>query len=207
MVSNSEIRAIARANLKGFWGISILVCFLYSVIVGVLGYIPIVGWIASIILCGAFSYGLYAFFLQQARGQQPELGVMFSGFQRFGATIVLYLLTAIFIFLWSLLLIIPGIIAALRYSMAFFILHDNPGMSGMEAIRQSSQLMKGYKGKLFMLYLSFIGWAILSVITFGIGFLWLAPYIQATLAAFYEQLRASSGFNAPNPNPNPTLTV
>lgn len=204
MVSNSELRAIARANLKGFWGISILVCFLYGVIMGVLGYIPIVGYIAALLVSGAFSYGLYAFFLQQNRGQQPELGVMFSGFQRFGATLVLYLLMAIFTFLWSLLLVIPGIIAAFRYSMAYFIMIDNPGIGALEAIDQSKQMMKGYKGKLFMLYLSFIGWALLCIITLGIGYLWLMPYIQASLAAFYEQLKSAQSYNAAA---NPTLSV
>ncbi|WP_274361815.1 DUF975 family protein [Paenibacillus thermotolerans] len=203
MVSNSEIRAIARANLKGFWGISILVCFLYAVIMGVLGYIPIVGAIAALLLSGAFSYGLYSFFLQQTRGQQPELGVLFSGFQKFGATLVLYLLMAIFTALWSLLLIIPGIIAAFRYSMAYFIMIDNPGIGAMEAINQSKLMMKGYKGKLFMLYLSFIGWALLCIVTLGIGYLWLMPYMQASLAAFYEQLKSAQSYAAPNP----TLSV
>lgn len=198
MASNSEIRAIARANLKGFWGISILVCFLYSVILSVLGYIPIAGAIATFLISGAFMYGLYAFFLQQARGQQPELGVMFSGFQKFGATLVLYLLMMIFVLLWSLLLIIPGIIAALSYSMAFFLLLDNPNLKAMDALRQSKEMMKGYKGKLFMLYLSFLGWILLGIITFGIGFLWIMPYMQAALTAFYEQLRTSSSFNTVN---------
>ncbi|WP_199620366.1 DUF975 family protein [Paenibacillus alkalitolerans] len=205
MVSNSEIRAIARANLKGFWGISILVCFLVNAIVSALGSIPVVGIIASLILGGAFTYGLYAFFLEQARGRQPELAVMFSGFQKFGSTLVLYLLMIVFILLWTLLLIVPGIIASLRYSMAFFILHDNPGVSGMEAIRQSSEMMKGYKGKLFMLYISFIGWILLGIITLGIGFLWIIPYMQAALAAFYEQLKNASSYNEAAANPTVTL--
>ncbi len=84
---------------------------------------------------------------------------------------------------------IPGIVAALSYSQAFYILAENPGIGALEAIRISKRMMYGYKGKLFLLYLSFIGWAILSALTLGIGYLWLIPYVSTTLANFYEEVK------------------
>lgn len=202
MISNTELRSMARDALRGNWGMAVLVGFLYMVITSAVGSIPGVNFIAPLILAGPLTFGLYIYFLHVVRGQQPELGVMFSGFQKFGATLVLYLLQTIFILLWSLLLIIPGIIASLRYSMAYFILHDHPDIGASEAIRQSKELMSGYKGKLFLLYLSFIGWGLLCILTFGIGFLWLMPYMQASLAAFYEQLKTPQYLS-----PNDTISV
>jgi uncharacterized membrane protein len=201
MLSNADIRYAARERLKGNWGMAVLVVFLYSIIIGAVSSVPILGYIAYFILMGPFVFGLAVYFLQLTRGQRPELSVMFSGFQQFGVTLVLFLLVSIFTFLWSLLLIVPGIIAALRYSMAFFILSDNPGMSAMEAIRQSAEMTKGHKGKLFMLFLSFIGWYLLTILTLGIGLLWLAPYVQTSMAAFYEQLKT------PQYLPQDTITV
>lgn len=199
MFTNAEIRAMARNSLRGAWGMAVLVTLLYTVIGAAVGNIPIVGVIAGIILSGPLMYGIYAYFLRTYRGERPELPVMFSGFQHFGSTLVLYIISSILIFLWSLLLIIPGIIAALRYSMAYFILHDNPGMSGLDAIRASTQMMRGYKGKLFLLYLSFIGWALLCVLTLGIGFLWLMPYMNTSLAAFYDQLKSRQQYGPAQP--------
>jgi len=130
--------------------------------------------------------------LQLIRGQQPKLETIFSGFQKFGTTLLLNLLMTIFVLLWTLLLIIPGIIASFRYAMAWYILHDNPEIRAIDAIRQSKAMMQGYKGQLFLLYLSFIGWFILCILSFGIGFLWLLPYIQSSSSAFYENLKAQS---------------
>jgi uncharacterized membrane protein len=191
MLSNADIRYAARERLKGNWGMAVLVGFLFMVITSAIGSIPGINFIAPFIITGPLMYGLYVYYLDLVRAKQPELSVMFSGFQKFGPTLVLYLLQLLFVLLWSLLLIIPGIIAAFRYSMAYFILHDNPGMTAMESLRQSSEKMKGYKGKLFWLYLSFIGWGLLSIITLGIGFLWLFPYMYTALAAFYDQLKTS----------------
>ena len=87
------------------------------------------------------------------------------------------------------MLIIPGIIAAYAYSMAFFIMADNPSVGALEAIRRSKAIMRGRKAKLFCLDLRFLGWGILCLLTLGIGFLWLVPYIQASHAHFYEDVR------------------
>ena len=90
----------------------------------------------------------------------------------------LNILIAIFTFLWSLLFIIPGIVKAYSYAMTPYIVHDNPEMPVRECIRQSQRMMKGYKMKLFLLDLSFIGWILLGIFSFGIGLLWVLPYME-----------------------------
>ena len=111
----------------------------------------------------------------------------FSNYWRkIGGMIWMQLLT----FFWSLLFIIPGIVKAFSYAMTPFILDEYPELTPVEAIHRSRMMMKGHKFDLFWRYLSFIGWAILCLFTAGIGFLWLAPYIQTAEAAFYEEVKA-----------------
>ena len=124
------------------------------------------------------------------KSKEAEVSDLFSQFDRFGDGFCLSLLRSIFIFLWSLLLVIPGIIASLSYSMAHFIMVENPNMTAREALRASKELMDGYKWDLFCLNLSFIGWILLCILTLGIGYLWLDPYMNAAHAAFYRSIRA-----------------
>ena len=127
-------------------------------------------------------------------GDSNVTGNMFSiAITKYGRNVWTMFLTALFIWLWSLLLIIPGIIAAFSYAMVPFILDDNPEISGYEAIRRSKAMMKGHKFDLFYLLLSFIGWGILCMFTLGIGFLWLLPYMNTSIASFYEDIKADFG--------------
>jgi uncharacterized membrane protein len=98
---------------------------------------------------------------------------------------------------WTLLLIVPGIIAGYRYSQAFYILRDNPEIGAMEAIRRSKTMMAEHKWRLFVLQLTFIGWHLLCMLSLCIGYLWLVPYIMAAGAHFYEDLKTRSEFTAP----------
>ena len=102
-------------------------------------------------------------------------------------------LVFIYTFLWSLLLIIPGVVKHYSYAMTPYILKEEPEMKNNAAIEKSMVMMDGNKMKLFLLDLSFIGWAILCLFTFGIGFFFLQPYMQASHAAFYEDLKAQQG--------------
>ena len=104
-------------------------------------------------------------------------------------------LMVLFICLWSLLLIIPGIIKTFSYAMTPFILEENPDLSANDAIDRSRAMMKGHKFDLFWLLLSFIGWGILCIFTLGIGLLWLTPYMQTSVAAFYEDVKADYEVN------------
>ncbi|WP_239618920.1 DUF975 family protein [Cohnella mopanensis] len=206
MPTSSEIRARARASLAGNWGSAVLHFLLFYIIViaiGFLSLIPFIGWIASLLVTGALTYGLMSYFLNLSRNESPSTNDLFSGFQRFVPTFLLYLLMAIFTFLWMLLLIVPGIIAAFRYSQAYFILKDNPEIGALEAIRRSKELMVGHKGRLFVLMLTFIGWYILGSLALGIGLLWVAPYYYTALGHFYNDLISRSMSVPPPPPPSP----
>lgn len=190
MPENRELRAAARSQLKGGWLPAVGVVLVYSLLTGVSGSalcIPL------IIVGGPLTLGLWIYFLHKARGEEAEIENLFEGFKTFGPSFLLYVLEAVFITLWSFLFVIPGLIKTLSYSMAFFILRDNPGMKALDAISASRKMMKGHKGRLFCLYLSFTGWALLALLTLGIGFLWLCPYAALSMANFYENLKKVQG--------------
>lgn len=187
--TNSSLRSSARDQLKGNWGIAVLLCLTFSIICGLPAYVPYFGVIIGIVLSGPLTLGLSTCFLKFVRRESFIFENLFDGFKRFSSSVIAQLLTTIFILLWTLLFIIPGIIAYCSYSMVFYILSDNPNLSAMEALRKSKEMMMGFKWKLFCLHLSFIGWALLSIITLGIGFLWLTPYVYSSIATFYEDLK------------------
>ena len=144
--------------------------------------------LVQFIMGGPVQLGYSHFLLKMHRGEDAQVKDLFSQFYRFAEGFCLYLLRGIFIVLWSMLFVIPGIVASLKYAMTPFILAENPGMTASEAITASKELMDGHKADLFFLQLSFIGWAILNVFTLGIGSLWLVPYINASYAAFYRSI-------------------
>jgi len=187
---NYELMAQARQALDGQWGLAIGVGLLFLVINMVIGAIP-GGNIAQLVIGGALELGLVIFFLALARRTEPRVEMLFWGFKRFGAALGAYLLRLVFVFLWSLLLIVPGIIAQLSYSQTFYLLADHPEMGPLEAIRASKEMMRGHKWRLFCLGLRFLGWILLSILTCCIGFIFLMPYIGASYARFYEDLKPS----------------
>jgi uncharacterized membrane protein len=142
--TSSQIRAAARQSLRGNWLPAIGITLLMIVIMGILSYIPFIGGICALLLAGPLTIGLYAFFLNLVRAEKAEVGMLFGEFQNYGEKLLLTILIAVFTFLWTLLLIIPGIIAAYRYSQAYFIMKDNPGISAMDAIRLSKEMMAGH---------------------------------------------------------------
>lgn len=147
----------------------------------------------SIIVNGCMQYGRANYTLNFVRYGETNISYIFSGFSYGINTILrsaaLGLLIALFTLLWSCLFIIPGIIASFAYSQAFYILADNDNISPYEAIKLSREMMRGHKWKLFCLMLSFIGWILLSCITFGIGFIFLQPYMETAYTNFYEYIR------------------
>src|ERR1039457_5952216 len=173
---NRDLMKAARECLRGRWGDAVGAVMIYlgiSFVLQILSYIPFVGCLAnigSLLIEGPLTLGLALFFLALARLQQLTMGMVFNGFNRFGNALGAYLLMAIFTFLWMLLLIIPGIIAAYRYSMTFFILADHPELGPLDAIRRSTEMMQGNKWKLFCLGWRFLGWALLCMLTCLIGF-------------------------------------
>ena len=130
-----------------------------------------------------FSY----YCLNLARGvEDAGFSDLFDPFSYFLSTVLLTLVMGFFIFLWSLLLVVPGIIAAYRYSMAYYILMDDPDKPVMECLRESKELTEGHKLELFLLDLSFLGWYLLSVIPLVSCF--TAPYMRITRANYYRAL-------------------
>ena len=117
---------------------------------------------------------------------------MFQHFDKFWAAFKVSFFTGLFTFLWSLLLIIPGIIKGLGYSMAMYILAENPDMPALEALKKSQEMMDGHKMELFVLYLSFIGWFLLTAVTCGIASLYVTPFVNATMVNFYLNIKPSA---------------
>ena len=113
---------------------------------------------------------------------------LFEYFSYWKTTTIARLLRALYVFLWSLLFIIPGIVAGFSYAMTDYILAEDPELTADEAISQSKSIMMGNKWRFFCLQFSFIGWDILATLAFGIGHLWLTPYKQAAYAAFYREV-------------------
>ena len=191
---NSELRAQAREALRGKWPMAAVAALIYSAIAGGLSSIPFIGWIGSLLVGLPVAYGFAVLMLGVFRGaEEVDLGVLFAGFQEYSRILSTKLLQAVYTFLWSLLLLIPGIIKYYSYGMTDYILKDEPELCNNAAIESSMAMMEGNKMKLFLLDLSFIGWAILCLFTFGLGFFVLQPYMQVARAAFYEDLKAQQG--------------
>ena len=191
MPENSQIRHTARERLKGNWLYAVLCTLLFDAVISIAGSIPLAG---LLVVC-PLSFGFSIAFLLFVRGEVEGDDLVtkpFSAFNQYGRMLGASLLVAVLTFLWSLLLIIPGIINAYSYALTPYIVHDNPGMSEFDCLKRSQELMKGYKWKLFLLDLSFIGWMFLCVLTLGIGLLWLVPYMQTAHAEFYKRRMAAN---------------
>ena len=145
---------------------------------------------AAFLIGGVIQIGYADFLLKQHDGQNTNFSDLFSKFDFFGTGFVQRFLRSLYVFLWSLLFIIPGIMKEYSYAMTPFILAENPGMSASQAIRLSEDLMDGYKSDLFILDLSFIGWDLLAVLTLNLGHIALNPYKNAAYAAFYRKIQA-----------------
>ena len=186
---NSELRAEARVALTDKWVMGAVTTLVFGAVSGAASYIPVVG---TILVALPMMYGYSIVMLSVMRGGEMNIGGLFDGFNDFGRIVGTKLLQAIYTFLWTLLLVIPGIIKNYSYAMTDFILKDQPELANNAAIEKSMAMMDGNKMKLFLLDLSFIGWAILCLFTFGIGFIFLQPYVQSAHAAFYEDLKAQT---------------
>lgn len=170
----------------------------------------------TVLVNGAFSLGLSIFFIELVRNKKVDLGYTFAGFEHFFKALGLFIVMAFFTVLWTCLFIVPGIIAAIRYSQAFYILADDPNKGIMECIAESKQMMKGNKAKFFCMGLSFIGWELLAGVFVGvlsgiatlivpgemvysiltsiigvIGMSGLVAYIYGTQTIFYEMLNGN----------------
>ncbi|MFJ8261118.1 DUF975 family protein [Rummeliibacillus sp. NPDC094406] len=211
----SEIKRESLQSLKGNWGLAVLLTFIMSILFYVLLFM--ISLLNLVLTSGLYVWfnqdeitnvmvvlyliidisliplliGVYWFYLSLVRENKPQISTVLSVYHN-GKTpiklIVAYTLQKIFVILWSLLLIIPGIIKTIAYSQTFYILRDHPEYTILEAISESRRRMNGFKWNYFLLQLSFIGWGILCLFSLGIGFLWLVPYVSTANATFYNRV-------------------
>ena len=214
METNANIKSIAKQKFKSNYWTTVGVCVVASIVLMItVEYTAFTnalqemmhtepGTISTNLSTFSFFYtifigniltvGLSSFLIKNgSRAGQPEFMELFSGFkENYGNTLVTMGLRYLFIFLWALLFVIPGIIKALEYSMIPYLLADYPGLSRQEAFARSRQLMNGKKMQLFCLHLSFIGWYFLGAITFGIvNVLYTEPYVSQAEAQFYLEAK------------------
>ena len=128
-------------------------------------------------------------YLSLTAGKIPTVGDVFNGFAIFGKAWWLSFITSLFTMLWTLLLFIPGIIKGISYSMAPYVLAENPEMTARQALNESKWITNGSKMDLFVLDLSFLGWILLGIASFGIAFIYIGPYISATRANAYLSIK------------------
>ena len=162
------------------------------------------GWLSSMVILAlvvslawyvlgsVIQLGYARFNLDLTGGADARMESLFDYFRWFKTAFCARFLTGLFIFLWSLLLVIPGIVASYTYAMVPYILAEDPDLTASEAIAASKRLMEGNRWRLFCLEFSFIGWAFLCAFTLGIGNLFLTPYRAAAKAAFYRDLRGQN---------------
>ena len=188
--SNRELRAKAREQLGNSifgqnWLMALLVLLIASAIVSFGSAFVIVG----LLLEGVLMVGVSGIFLSLKRkGGEIEITDLFSGTKQLADNMLLGLMHYVFVFLWSLLFVIPGIVKGYSYSMCYYIKNDHPEYTWRECIDASRKMMRGHKWRLFTLHFSFIGWYIVGSLAFGIGTLWVNPYLRAAEANFYEDL-------------------
>ncbi len=192
MFNRIEIKSLAKEQIKGnIWWL-LLIELLWLLIMSVAGFIPYVGGaVTTVLLSPAYTLSILWIYLGQANGIRPSVARAFDGFSKFWVMFKLQLFTGIFVLLWSLLLIIPGIIKSFSYAMAPLILAETPDMPPLEAINRSKQIMHGHKMDFFVLELSFIGWILLGAITCGIAYIWVVPYMQAAFVNFYNSIKSN----------------
>ena len=200
-ITNYKNRALSALENK--WGNFVLITFVYGFIIGITqvlsgnkdspAILHLIG-LVLFILALPLTWGYQTLFLGAVRGGDATAKDMFEGYNKelFSRVLTTTLLYYVYVFLWSLLLLIPGCIKAYSYAMTPYILKDNPEMKNNAAIEESMRMMDGHKLELFLLDLSFIGWAILSILTCCIGFLWLVPYMNMARVNFYEDLKKAS---------------
>ena len=194
-MNRAELKAKAKEQIKGKIGIMLVISLIIAVITAAVAWIvsliPYVGpVIAPLVVAPAFTLSITRVVLGITAGVNPAAGDAFCGFDDYWSAIKLHLLSGLYIFLWSLLFVIPGIVKTYAYSMAVYILAENKGKSARECIKESNAMTMGYKADLFILGLSFIGWSVLCIVTFGIALIWVMPYMQVTYANTYNLLKS-----------------
>ena len=194
MMSRAEIKAEAKSSFQAQRGTGILLLVVFMLIAAVCGAagVIVIGGVAGVIIIPVISIGMMLGYLTIYRNETTEINVLFTKFKDGGFARALggYWWMFLFIYLWSLLLFIPGIIKTMSYFMTPYILAEHPNVPAKEALKLSMRMTKGHLGKIFVAYLSFIGWMMLSGLTFGILYIvYVGPYMATTMAGFYNEIK------------------
>lgn len=193
-MDRAYLKSQAKQQIKGKIGILFVISLVISALSGfataILNVIPTVGlMVAAVVVTPAFALSITRVYLGLTYGKEPELKDAFTGFDDFFSAFKVQLLVGLYTFLWSLLFVIPGIVKSISYSMSLYVLAENKGKSAKECIAESKQMTEGHKMDLFVLSLSFIGWIMLGMLTLGIAYIWILPYMQATFTNAYNSLK------------------
>ena len=208
MKKNQDYKNAALGTLRGNWAPAVVCAIVYVLIAvvismfqpsvatddgvtGTQGAMSLVYMLLYIFVMLPIILGMYQTFnVLYTEGDNKLTSNMFKlAFGAYGRNLAGMLLMSVFTLLWTLLFIVPGVIKAIAYSMTPYILKDYPELSPNQAINLSQKMMKGHKFDFFYLVLSFLGWALLCILTLGIGTLWLSPYVYTSFAAFYEDVK------------------
>jgi len=199
MGTNQTYKNRALKSLEGKWVEAVIVTIFFLLISGGVASLvsipfdPYTGLGAQSIwalLSLPLSWGYAVYFLRLIRNKDISYGRLFDGYNDFVRIFLAGILVMICEAIGFILLIVPGIIVSLMFSQTCFILKDDPQASATDAMKQSMEMMKGHKMELFILWLSFLGWFILALLTCGFGMLFIYPYLNTTLAHYYEDLKA-----------------
>lgn len=176
--SNTNYQGLGN-NLPSFVIAILMVIFAVAIVIAIITFI----------IGGTIRLGHCRYLLDQQDGLSPTVGTLFSQFYQFGNGFCLSLLTGIYTALWTLLFIIPGIVASYSYAMAPFIQVEHPEYGANNCIKRSKEMMRGHRWALFCLDMSFIGWSILCIFSLGVGYPFLNAYKSAAHAAFYRDIQ------------------
>jgi len=199
MITRTELKNEALATLRGKWTQPVLAALIVMLVSAFTqggnqtksAVFVTLGFLVALLVACNLQFGFEVAMLRFRRGREDSVNEMLAaGFKEdYGRVLGISLLRAVFICLWALLLIVPGIIKAYAYSMTAYIAEDNPELGPKECIDQSKIMMQGHKMDLFLLDLSYIGWILLGFLSLGIGFLWITPWMQMAHVRFYEELK------------------
>ena len=197
MRSNIEILSQAWVVLQNNWLTAIGLTVLHGVISGIIGSVGF--GVGSIVLSGALTFGFYRTMVQIYRGQKPQFETYFDGFRNFLPTLIAFLVTAVIVIVGMILLVIPGILAAISISQTFYVLQDRPELGAEGAIRESARLVwtNGKMWKVFFMGFLCMFVLILGILAFGVGVFFAAPLISVMGAGLYDELLAFDKQGAP----------
>lgn len=187
-MNRGELKQLAKEQIRGNVGM-VFVCMLIVSIITTAASTITYGF-GTIFVSVPLEFSMYMIYLRLADGEKPTVADTFNGFEIFGKSLWLSIITAFFTALWSLLFVIPGIVKSYSYVMAPYILAENQDLTAREALNESKRIMHGHKGELFVIMLSFIPWLMLGALTCGIVFIYVIPYMNMTIVNFYKQIKS-----------------